>query len=279
MNVAGTIKKVPGFRSGIWWKSIIASVGYLFILLVILATLFPPEPTKPSVDQVDNITEPNTATPSLELNPEIPITKVGHVVDGDTIKLESGEVIRYIGIDTPETVDPRKPVQCYGKEASAKNKELVDGKEVKLEKDVSETDKYGRLLRYVWLDDVLINELLVREGYAQSSSYPPDVKYQDRFIEAQRLAREENKGLWGDACNTPTQSAVPSASPTTYTAPVTQAQPVQQPTQNSGSYSCNCSKTCAQMSSCAEAQYQLNTCGCKARDADGDGIACDSDCQ
>lgn len=278
MNIAGKIKKIPGFRSGIWWKRIIASVGYLFTLLIILATLFPLEPTKPPVDRVDNITEPTTTTPSPELNPEITLTKVAHVVDGDTIKLESGEVVRYIGIDTPETVDPRKPVQCYGKEASAKNKELVEGKEIRLEKDISETDKYGRLLRYVWLDDVLINELLVREGYAQSSSYPPDVKYQDRFLEAQGLARDENKGLWGDACNTTTQSTAPVV-PNTYTAPVIQTQPVQKPAQTSGSYTCNCSKTCVQMSSCDEAQYQLNVCSCKARDADGDGIACDSDCQ
>jgi len=193
------------------------------------------------------------------------------VVDGDTIKLESGKILRYIGIDTPETVDPRKPVQCYGKEASAKNKELVEGKEVKLEKDVSEKDKYGRLLRYVWLGDVLVNELLISEGYAQSSSYPPDVKYQDRFIEAQRLAREENKGLWGDACNATTTTA----------APTTQAQPVQstQPAvQNSGTYTCNCSKSCTQISSCDEAYYQLNTCGCSARDGDQDGVPCESLC-
>lgn len=81
--------------------------------------------------------------------------KVVRVIDGDTIEIEGGDRVRYIGIDTPETVDPRKPVQCYGQEASNKNKELVEGKTVELEKDVSETDKYGRLLRYVWLGDML----------------------------------------------------------------------------------------------------------------------------
>lgn len=126
--------------------------------------------------------------------------KVVNVVDGDTMKIDSGETIRYIGIDTPETVHPSKPVMCYGKEASNKNAELVEGKIVELEKDVSETDKYGRLLRYVWLGEVLINEVLLREGYAQSSSYPPDVKYQDRFVAAQQLAHEEQKGLWSSAC-------------------------------------------------------------------------------
>jgi micrococcal nuclease len=122
--------------------------------------------------------------------------KVVKVIDGDTIELENGQKVRYIGIDTPELVHPSKPVECFAKEAQEKNKELVLGKEVWLEKDISETDKYGRLLRYVWVNDILVNEVLVQEGYAQVSTYPPDVKYQERFLEAQRKAREENKGLW-----------------------------------------------------------------------------------
>jgi micrococcal nuclease len=125
--------------------------------------------------------------------------KVTRVIDGDTIEIETGEKVRYIGIDAPETNSPSKPIQCFGAQSKEKNKELVLGKEVILEKDVSEKDKYRRLLRYVWVDDILINELLVREGYAQSSTYPPDVKYQEKFLEAQRKAREENKGLWS-AC-------------------------------------------------------------------------------
>src|SRR3990167_3408922 len=76
---------------------------------------------------------------------------VTRVIDGDTIEIEGGQKVRYIGIDTPETVDPRKPVQCFGVEASNKNKELVSGKRDRLEKDVSETDKYGRLLRYIYI--------------------------------------------------------------------------------------------------------------------------------
>lgn len=126
------------------------------------------------------------------------VSKVARVIDGDTIKLESGETVRYIGIDTPETVDPRRPVGCFGKEASAKNKELVLGKEVRLVKDISETDKYQRLLRYVYAGDIFVNEYLVREGYARASSYPPDVKYQDLFRDAEREAREAKRGLWAD---------------------------------------------------------------------------------
>lgn len=238
-----------------------------------------------AVDSVGN--ESEEVASSVNFNPTRYKTKVIRVIDGDTIKIEGDKVVRYIGIDTPETVHPSKPVQCYGKEASDKNRELVEGKEVKLEKDVSETDKYGRLLRYVWFEEVLVNEYLVREGYAQSSTYPPDVKYQDRFLEAQREAREEKKGLWGDICNPPqpvqTSLQAPSQITTSTqstqpTAPPTQTQPAQQAQPASG-YTCDCSKTCPQMASCAEAQYQLNVCGCKARDADKDGVACDSDCQ
>ncbi|MFZ1735991.1 MAG: thermonuclease family protein [Candidatus Moraniibacteriota bacterium] len=128
-------------------------------------------------------------------------SRISRVVDGDTVELESGQKVRYIGIDTPETVDPRRPVGCFGKEASDKNKELVDGKDVRLVKDVSETDKYGRLLRYVYAGDLFVNEYLVREGYAKASSYPPDVKYRDLFREAEADARINKRGLWADdAC-------------------------------------------------------------------------------
>ena len=127
------------------------------------------------------------------------LVKVVRAVDGDTINVEiNGKVepVRYIGIDTPETVDPRKPVQCFGVEASKKNKELVEGKMVRLEKDITDRDKYKRLLRYVWLGDTLINEMLVSQGYAKSYSYPPDVKYQDLFVAAEKKAREDKLGLW-----------------------------------------------------------------------------------
>ncbi|HXK40681.1 MAG TPA: thermonuclease family protein [Candidatus Paceibacterota bacterium] len=138
---------------------------------------------------------------------------VTRVIDGDTIEIEGGQKVRYIGIDTPETVDPRKPVQCFGVEASNKNKELVSGKRVRLEKDVSETDKYGRLLRYIYIGDTFVNLELVKQGFAYSSTYPPDVKHQSQFTEAQRQAKEQNKGLWSScpvATPTPTVTATPS---------------------------------------------------------------------
>ncbi|MBC8263285.1 MAG: thermonuclease family protein [Anaerolineales bacterium] len=122
------------------------------------------------------------------------------VIDGDTIEVEiEGESykVRYIGIDTPELHHPEKPVGYYAQEAYEKNREMVEGQTVYLEKDVSETDSYGRLLRYVYVGDTFVNAYLVQHGYALVSTYPPDVKYQDRFLELQREAREAGWGLWG----------------------------------------------------------------------------------
>jgi micrococcal nuclease len=120
--------------------------------------------------------------------------KCTRVIDGDTIEVkdEAGTKykIRYIGIDTPEAFED------YGDITTEKNKELVEGNIVKLEKDVSSTDKYGRILAYVYVGDIFVNAYLVQEGYAQISTYPPDVKYADYFLELQQEAKENNKGLW-----------------------------------------------------------------------------------
>ncbi|MBI4999745.1 thermonuclease family protein [Candidatus Gottesmanbacteria bacterium] len=136
--------------------------------------------------------------------------KVTRVIDGDTIEIETGERVRYLGIDTPETVDPRKPVQCFGIEASKKNKELIEGKTVRLEKDITDRDKYGRLLRYVYVGDIFVNLELVKQGFAFSYTYPPDIKYQAEILAAERQAREANRGLWA-ACPA-VSPAVPSPS-------------------------------------------------------------------
>lgn len=135
--------------------------------------------------------------------------KVTRVIDGDTIEIDyqgTPKKLRYIGIDTPETVDPRRPVQCFGKEASKENKRIVEGKLVSIEKDVTEIDKFDRLLGYIYLklDDastLFVNDYLVRQGFAFSYPYPPDIKHQERFNQAQTEARENNRGLW-DACKT-----------------------------------------------------------------------------
>ncbi|MGA9348699.1 MAG: thermonuclease family protein [Anaerolineae bacterium] len=133
--------------------------------------------------------------------PDLIEASVTRVIDGDTIEVEiEGESykVRYIGIDTPELHHPDKPVEYYAQEAYEKNRELVEGKTVYLEKDVSETDQYERLLRYVYMGDTFVNAYLVQHGYALVSTYPPDVKYQERFLELQREAREAGRGLWGE---------------------------------------------------------------------------------
>ncbi len=132
------------------------------------------------------------------------------IVDGDTIVINRGrgsERVRYIGMDTPESVKPNTPVEFMAKEASAANEALVAGREVVLERDVSETDQYGRLLRYVWLREagswVFVNLELVRTGYAQVATYPPDVRWTDTLLAAERHAREAGLGLWGPATPAP----------------------------------------------------------------------------
>jgi micrococcal nuclease len=127
------------------------------------------------------------------------VVSVSRVVDGDTIEVSPamGGIpdVRLIGVDTPETYGGTEP---YGEEASAFTTQRLEGRQVALEFDVERIDPYGRVLAYVWLPDgTMFNEVLVREGYAQVATFPPNVKYTDRFLAAQRQARAEDAGLWG----------------------------------------------------------------------------------
>lgn len=129
--------------------------------------------------------------------------RVTRVVDGDTIVIEIDgreDRVRYIGVDTPETVAPGRPVECYGREASARNKELVEGKTVRLVRDVSDRDRFDRLLRYVYVGETFINAELIRGGYATVATFPPGVREIDRLRVVEREARESGRGLWG-ACS------------------------------------------------------------------------------
>ncbi|KAB2954669.1 thermonuclease family protein [Heliorestis acidaminivorans] len=122
---------------------------------------------------------------------------VERVVDGDTI-IANGQRVRLIGVDTPETVKPNHPAEPYGQEASNFTKKMLEGKRVQLQADVADQDQYGRLLRYVYLEDgTFFNDLLVREGYAMVYTVPPNVAHQETFLASQRYAMENNKGLWG----------------------------------------------------------------------------------
>lgn len=195
------------------------------------------------------------------------------VVDGDTIAVsinDKSETIRLIGIDTPETVDPRKPVQCFGKEASDKTKELLAGQRVVLEKDASqgERDKYGRMLAYVFrADGLFVNEYLVAQGYAHEYTYNLPYKYQVEFKVAQAAAKAQGLGLWApDACSAPTSAATPAAAPVA----------------SSGGYSCSSNLyNCADFATQAQAQSVYEACGGISNDihrldGDKDGIACET---
>lgn len=118
---------------------------------------------------------------------------VTRVIDGDTIDIATGQRVRYIGIDTPEVYPER---EAYGMEAWQANRNLVEDKKVRLEQDVSETDKYGRLLRYVYVDDIFVNAELVRLGLAEAKAYPPDTRYQELLEQLEVEARQAGRGMW-----------------------------------------------------------------------------------
>jgi micrococcal nuclease len=134
---------------------------------------------------------------------------VERVVDGDTIRVRTAdgrrERVRLIGIDTPETKDPRRPVQCFGKEASAYTARLLPpGTPVRLERDVELRDRYDRLLAYVYRarDGTFVNAALARDGYARPLTIPPNVAQADEFVAAAAEARDAGRGLW-KSCSSP----------------------------------------------------------------------------
>lgn len=154
---------------------------------------------------------------------------VASVVDGDTAKLiinGKSETIRIIGLDTPETVDPRKPVQCFGREATAKAKDLLEGKKVRIESDPTqgERDSYKRLLAYIILPDGRnFSKVMIEDGYAFEYTYNKPYKYQAEFKQAQRTARDQSRGLWSaNTCNGESKSATTTPVPVA-TKPKTQA--------------------------------------------------------
>jgi micrococcal nuclease len=144
---------------------------------------------------------------------------ISRVVDGDTIEVTitgrvdgpgAGEAepgreydVRLIGIDTPESVDPNSPVECFAREASSAAAALLpEGEQVTLVKDVENSDRYERLLRYVYVGEEMANARLVVNGYAYAYTYPPNVRHSELFVSLQREAREAERGLWHpDSCN------------------------------------------------------------------------------
>jgi len=183
------------------------------ILFLVLTSMFPE-----FKNELENITLEIIPTPTtiptiiptaiptkiLEASKSSELVKVIKIVDGDTIKVDIGgsiETVRMIGIDTPEIKDPRKTVQCFGKEASERTKELLENKMVRLDADSTQTDrdKYSRLLRYIYLENgTFINKKLIAEGYAFEYTYQIPYIYQEEFKVAQQLAETNNLGLWNE---------------------------------------------------------------------------------
>lgn len=196
---------------------------------------------------------------------------VTKVIDGDTFEIEGGIRVRMIGIDTPESVSNSTPVECYGQQAYLETKKLIEGKKVLLQKDVSETDRYKRLLRYVYLNDIFINDFLVMQGFATVSTFPPDVKYVDTFTNSQEYAKNYSLGLWGDYCQ---NFDIKSKENVDLTKNINNLN-----FNLNNNFICDCKKGCSKISDCNEAMYQLKVCGCSQRDGDKDGIPCESLCK
>jgi len=209
-------------------------------------TRVPPSPT-PVLPIPTATPPPPTPTPTLAAE----TAQVVKIVDGDTIDVQiSGQTfrVRYIGMNTSETGQP-----CAA-EATNYNAELVRGKTVTLVKDISETDRYGRLLRYVYVGDIFVNAELVRQGYANAATYPPDVAYADLFVELEAEARAAGLGCWA--------------------APAT-------PTSGAGWNCIGNIYNCSDFSSCAQVMSYWHACpGDPSRlDGDYDGIPCESLCR
>jgi len=189
-----------------------------------VAATAPPLPGRGIIDS-DSAETKNKSANIFDVGEEIsapediyyPVVKV---VDGDTIDIAINgktERIRLIGINTPEVVDPRKPVECFGRQASDNAHKLLDGAKVKIAADPSQDDqdKYGRLLRYVWRQDgFFYNLAAIRDGFAYEYTYNIPYQYQTEFKAAQKYARDNKLGLWADnACGTDSFNPLTSASP------------------------------------------------------------------
>lgn len=184
---------------------------------------------------------PTTAAQAQPAGEDTQQVSVTRVVDGDTIEVspqvEGTADVRLIGVDTPETVAPGEPVEPCGPEASAFTTEQLEGEDVTLEFDEERIDQYGRALAYVWVPDLggeLFNETLLRQGYAEVDTFPPNDEYEERFVEAEREARDEGIGLWADDPCTTTQEATtpePTTREQTTVQEPTTTPPVTTPTQ------------------------------------------------
>lgn len=228
-----------------------------------------------------------TVKPAFAPNGPVQEATVVRIVDGDTIVvgIDGKNVkLRYIGMDTPEEVDPNTPVEPLAAQAAAANASLVSGKTVYLERDVSETDRYDRLLRYVWLKDgsnwTLVNLKLVQLGLAKAVSYPPDTKYDSVLAAAQGSAQTSSLGIWGQPVSpTAGLTPAPAVKPTPRPTPPPTPKPTKKPS------SCHPSYTpclpivgdldCADVRALGKAPVEVIGPDDYRLDRDGDGLGCE----
>lgn len=228
----------------------------------------------PAAAQAIATTQP-AAAPVAEASKYL-TAKVTKVVDGDTIDVLIGdkkETVRFVLVDTPETKHPSKPIEPFGPEASEFTTDMLEGKEVKLEKDVSERDKYGRLLMYVWLDDKMVNELLLEKGLARVAIYQPDVKYVDKFREIQKKAQQAGTGIWSIENYAKDDGYHPEVMKKTEE-PAKETQPSKAPASTSNS---NVSyPNCTAVKAAGKAPLHRGDPGYSSKlDRDNDGVACE----
>lgn len=221
------------------------------------------------------ILDDNDSINVIASDTEFPVQsyKVTRVIDGDTIEIEEIGKVRLIGIDSPELDNPK---ECFAEESAQKLTDLVTNESLRIEYDSSQGDKdrYGRALLYLFNEDgININLEMISLGYSYEYTYNEPYKYQSDFLREQSEAKLNKVGLWAeDTCNGSSEIfEIEEISPVMIVPPIKNPTPT-------NNYTCDCSKTCPNMS-CQEAQYQLNICGCTARDGDKDGYACDSQCQ
>lgn len=280
-------------------KLILGSLGILFLILVFSGG--GDEPQQTSTVTNESATEVRTEeavanaevveNEAVQATPSTPtetsnssLYKVTSVVDGDTLKVSMNgtvETIRLIGIDTPETVHPTKPVECFGKEASNKAKATLTGQNIRIELDPTqgERDKYDRLLAYVFLEDgTNFNKFMIAEGYAYEYTYNLPYKYQSDFKKAQADASSQKKGLWADGiCESTTSETKSAPAPTTSVVPVANTK-APAPTGYVCSYN---AYNCTDFSTHNEAQSVYESCGGVSNDIHGldgdkDGEACET---
>lgn len=224
-------------------------------------------------ERTDDVIAPDSkaATTTDRNVPKYKWYPVVKVIDGDTLTINMNRenvTIRLIGIDTPESVDPRTPVQCFGKEASEKARQILSGTSVRIEGDPSqgELDKYGRILAYAFLPSGMnVAEYLIIEGYGHEYTYNLPYKYQEDFKAAEQKAREEKRGLWADDACTDDGFTKSIISPTA-----------------ANNFECSRNAyNCSDFGTQAEAQSAFESCGGSSNDihkldADSDGEVCES---